>query len=93
MDSAGASFADLIELSPELAAKALVVPGLPDRLVRFIRMEVAMNERRQLRYSPEALSLVQRARDLAEKRREEGESREEGMAAVARNLAKITDAL
>ncbi len=31
---------------------------VPERLLRFIRMEVAMNERRQQRYSPEAVEFL-----------------------------------
>lgn len=50
-----ATLTALLELPAELSVKARAVPGLPDRLLRFIRMEMAMHERRQQRYSPEAL--------------------------------------
>jgi hypothetical protein len=50
-----------IELPADLSEKARSVPGLPERVLRFIRMEVAMNERRQQRYSPESLAVVKRA--------------------------------
>ncbi len=81
----------LVELPPDLSAKALEVPGLPERLVRFIRVEVAMNEQRRARYSPEALALVQRARLLAEQRKSAGETREEGMWGFAQRFAAITE--
>lgn len=38
-----------IVLPADLSEKARAVPGLQDRLLRFIKMEVAMNERRQQR--------------------------------------------
>ncbi|MBL9183341.1 MAG: hypothetical protein JNN17_14475 [Verrucomicrobiaceae bacterium] len=83
----------LIELPNELSEKARAVPGLQERLLRFIKMEVAMNERRQQRYSPEALALVKRARALAEKRKTDGIDRAEGMKAFDRNFTEITEAL
>ena len=81
-----ATLNDLLELPAELSAKARAVPGLPERLLRFIRMEVAMNERRQQRYSPEALAVVQRARALVEKRKAEGTDRAEAMRAFEQNF-------
>ena len=81
MSTLDATLTDLLELPAELSAKARAVPGLPERLLRFIRMEVAMNERRQQRYSPEALAVVQRARALVEKRKTEGTDRAEAMRA------------
>lgn len=88
-----ATLNNLIELPAELSAKAQAVPGLPERLLRFIKMEVAMNERRQERHSPEALALVKRARTLAEQRKAQGVSRVEGMKAFEQNFAEITEAL
>ncbi len=88
-----ATLTHFIELPADLSEKALTVPGLPERLLRFIKMEVAMNERRQERYSPEALALVKRARALAEKRKADGADRAEGMKAFERNFSEITEAL
>jgi hypothetical protein len=82
-----------IELPADLSEKARSVPGLPERVLRFIRMEVAINERRQQRYSPETLAVVKRARELVEKRKAEGIDRDEGTKAFERNFAAITDAL
>lgn len=82
-----------IELPADLSEKARTVPGLQERVLRFIKMEVAMNERRQQRYSPEALALVKRARALAEKRKADGIDRAEGMKAFDRNFSEITEAL
>ena len=88
-----ATINSLIELPADLSAKAQAVPGLPERLLRFIKMEVAMNERRQQRYSPEALALVKRARTLAEQRKAQAVGRVEGMKAFEQNFAEITEAL
>ena len=93
MRTSNGSLTNLLDLPAELTAKARDVPGLQERLLRFIRMEVAMNERRQLRYSPEAMAVVQRARDLVEKRKAEGGDREEGMRAFERNFREITETL
>ena len=79
MTSAVTSLPDLVEIPAELSAKAREVPGLPERLLRFIRLDVEMNERRRHRYSPQALELVQRARGLAEKRKAEGIERSAAM--------------
>ncbi len=84
---------DLLELPAELSAKAQAVPGLPERLLRFIRMEVAMNELRQQRYSSEALEVVQRARELVEMRNTEGKDRTEAMQAFEQNFTEITKSL
>lgn len=91
MNPVDEALSGLVELPPDLSAKALEVPGLPERIVRFIRMEVAMNESRRERYSPEALALVQRARRLAEQRKSDGETREEGMRGFADHFAAITE--
>lgn len=93
MTTMDSTLTDLLELPAELSAKARAVPGLPERLLRFIRMEVAMNERRQQRYSPEALAVVQRAQALVEKRKALGTDREEGLRAFQQNFSEITDAL
>jgi hypothetical protein len=93
MTTKDAALNNLLELPPDLLARARAVPGLPERLLRFIRMEVAMNERRRQRYSPVSLALVQRAKELVEKRKAEGITREEGMRAFEQNFAEITEAL
>ena len=93
MTTKDATLNDLVELPADLSAKASEVPGLPERLLCFIRMEVAMNERRRQRYSPASLALVQRAKGLVEKRKTEGITRGEGMRAFEQNFAEITEAL
>ena len=84
---------DLIELPAELSAKARTVTGLSERVMRFIQPEVALNERRQQRYRPEALALVQRARASVEQRKAQGISRAEAMQAFHENYSEIVGAL
>jgi hypothetical protein len=92
-ETMNATLTHFIELPADLSEKARTVPGLQERLLRFIKMEVAMNERRQQRYSAEALALVKRARALAEKRKADGIDRAESMKAFERNFSEITEAL
>ena len=56
----------LPELPPELAVKAAEVPGLADRLLLFIRQEVALHERRQSRFSAQARELLRQAKERAD---------------------------
>lgn len=88
-----ATLGNLIELPADLSAKAQAVPGLQERLLRFIRMEVAMNEQRQQRHGTEALAVVRRARELVEKRKAQGVDRAEAMRAFEKNFNEITEAL
>jgi hypothetical protein len=93
MSTAAANLPDLIQLPADLLAKAVEIPGLPDRLLRFIRLEVAMDEQRQQRHSPQALALVQRARERVVKRQEAGTERSEAMRDFHANYAAIVEAL
>jgi len=93
MTTMAAPQTDLLSLPADLSAKAQAVPGLQARLLRFIRMEVTLNERRQQRYSPEARALVQRARARLEERKAAGMDRAEGMKAFEHNFTEITEAL
>lgn len=68
------------------------MPGLPERLLRFIQLEMAMNDRRR-RQSPAALALVKRARELVEARKAEVTERAVAMQEFHTNYAEIVDAL
>lgn len=78
-----------IDLPDGLSAKAIQVPGLPSRLVHFIRMEVAMNERRQARYSSGAQALVEKARNLAAAKKTETVDRAAAMEQFRANYQEI----
>ena len=55
----------LAEIPDELAAEAAQVPGLPKRLLNFLRAEVSQHRRRQSRYSPEAQQIAQASAEQA----------------------------
>lgn len=93
MTAVDATLTELLDLPAELSTKAKAVPDLPERLVRFIRMEAAVNEQRQKRFSPEAVAALQRARALVERRKAEGVTRQDGMKAFEQNFTEITEAL
>ena len=54
-----------IQIPDELAHEAEAIPGLRERLLLFIRAEVAVHRRKQSHYSPEVLEVVKRAREKA----------------------------
>ena len=56
----------IAEIPDELAAEAAQVPGLPKRLLHFLRAEVAQHQRRQSRYSAEAQQLTHTSAAQAE---------------------------
>ena len=68
-----------ISIPEDLAARAEAIPGLAERVVSYIRMEVSQYEQRQKRFRPETLDLVERARQTAESRRAEGYDRDAAM--------------
>lgn len=80
---------EIIEIPPDLAARASAVPGLAERLRRYIGMEISLHEERQKRYRPEILDLVQRARETAARRRAEGFDRDAALAGFEENYHSL----
>jgi len=60
------------ELPDDLADKVKDIPGLDERIVRFIKAEAVLHAQRQKRFSPESLELVRKAREAAEKMKADG---------------------
>lgn len=89
MMNAAANLPDLLELPPDLYAKARQIPDLPQRLLRFIRQEVAMEEHRRRQHSPQALALVEEAYELAAKRKAQGTDRATAMKEFSENYEGI----
>ena len=81
---------ELIDIPADLAARACAVPGLSQRLVHFLHLEIAQYEERKKRYRPETLALVQRAREKAEKMKAEGFDREKAFAELEESLLTLT---
>ncbi len=80
---------DLVEVPADLSAKAKEISGLPERLISFLRLEVAREEERKRRYSPEALDLVARAKARAEINEADGESREAALDRFRENYREV----
>ena len=55
-----------LQIPESLAEMAHQVPGLDDRVERFIRLEIERYRLRQVRFSPAVLDLVARAKAAAE---------------------------
>ena len=58
-----------LKIPDELLEQADGIPGLGERVARFIRLEVAQHEMRQTRFSPETLALVAQAKLKADEKR------------------------
>jgi uncharacterized coiled-coil DUF342 family protein len=78
-----------LELPDELAEKVKDIPDLDARIMRFIKAEAAMHERRKKRFSPETLEVVRKAREAAEKMRAEGFDRARVAEEVGEFLATL----
>ena len=78
-----------IDLPPDLAAKAAEIPGLATRLRLYIRAEITQHEKRQRRYSAEALALVECAYRRAEELKAAGITPEQARASFAESYGKI----
>lgn len=78
-----------LQIPEELAEMAGKVPGLNDRVARFIRLEVEQHRLRQKRFGAQTLELVARARENARMRRIGGVDR----ARVATDLKNAFDML
>ncbi|HBJ82786.1 MAG TPA: hypothetical protein DDZ88_02705 [Verrucomicrobiales bacterium] len=79
----------LAEIPDDLAAEAAQVPGLPVRLVSFIRAEVSQHNRRKARKSMEARKLVEQAMAEAEEMKKSGVTVEQARKDFARVYEEI----
>lgn len=79
-----------LQIPEDLAEMAGKVPGLNDRVARFIRLEVEQYRMRQKRFSPATLDLVARARENADRHRAAGFDRKSVATEVAGALDDLT---
>ena len=79
-----------LEIPDELLAEANRVPGLRERVARFIKLEVIQHELRQKRFRPETLALVSRAKALADEKRLTGVDFEAEKAKFLHRLKQMT---
>ena len=61
-----------LKIPVQLLEEAGQVPGLRERVARFIRVEVAQHEMRLKRFRPETLALVARAERSSKEKRAKG---------------------
>jgi len=82
-----------LKIPDELLEQADRIPGLRERVARFIKLEVAQYEMRQSRFRPETLVLVARAKANADEKHAAGIDHDEEMGAFLRRLDEMTASL
>jgi hypothetical protein len=80
-----------LEIPNDLAAQASLIPGLNERVARFIRLEIVQYEQRLKRFRPETLELVAKARQNAETRRASGYDVDEVKRSLDRHIRELTE--
>lgn len=61
-----------LKIPDDLAAQASRIPGLNERIERFIQLEIVQYEQRMKRFRPETMDMVERARKNAQSQRATG---------------------
>lgn len=79
-----------LKIPDELLELADRVPGLQERVARFIKLEVVQHEMRQKRFRPETLDLVSRAQAMADEKRSTGVDLDAERAAFLHRLNQMT---
>jgi hypothetical protein len=79
-----------LKIPDDLLEQANRIPGLEERVARFIKLEVAQFEMRQKRFKPETLALVARAHAKADEKRAVGADLEEERQAFISRLEEMT---
>lgn len=80
-----------LQIPDHLAAQASRIPGLNERIERFIQMEVVQFEQRMKRFRPETMDLVERARKNAESHRASGYNLDQVKMNFEKHLDELTD--
>lgn len=79
-----------LKIPDELLELADRVPGLQERVARFIKLEVVQHEMRQQRFRPETLALVSRAQAMADGKRAMGADLDAERTAFLHRLNQMT---
>lgn len=79
-----------LKIPDELLEQVNRIPGLEERVARFIKLEVAQFEMRQKRFKPETLALVARAQAQAADQRAAGLDLDKEREVFLRQLDKMT---
>lgn len=80
----------VLKIPDELLQQAARVPGLRERVTRFIKLEVVQHEMRQKRFRPETLDLISRAQFVADQKRAAGVDLDEERTAFLQCLGQMT---
>ena len=80
-----------LKIPEDLAAQACLIPGLNERVARFIQLEIVQYEQRLKRFHPATLDLVARARVNAQDLRNSGYDIEETKQNFKLHLEDITE--
>jgi len=81
---------DALKIPDDLIQQANCIPGLRERVARFIRLEVTQHEMRQKRFRPETLALIARAQAKAGEMRNTGFDPDEERDTLIRRLDEMT---
>ena len=79
-----------LKIPDDLLEQANRIPGLGERVARFIKLEVAQFEMRQKRFRPETLALVARAQAKADEKRAAGADLDEERQVFLQHLDEMT---
>jgi len=80
-----------LKIPDDLATQASLIPGLPERVARFIRLEIVQYEKRLKRFQPQTLDLVAKARLNAEAQRASGYDVDQTKQNFDRHLQDLTE--
>ena len=80
----------ILKIPDNLLEQANQIPGIEERVARFIKLEVAQFEMRQKRFRPETLALVARAQAKADEKRAAGADLENERQAFLQQLDKMS---
>lgn len=79
-----------LKIPDDLAAQASRIPGLNERVERFIQLEIVQYEQRMQRFRPETMDLVERAQKDAESQRASGYNLDEVKSSFEKHLDELT---
>ena len=82
---------EVIKIPNELATQASKIPGLSDKVARFIQMEIIQYEQRMQRFHTETIDLVARAKINAESQRASGCNVDDVKKSFERHLEQLTE--
>ncbi len=80
-----------LKIPDDLAAKASQIPGLSERVARFIQLEIIQYEQRRKRFHPETLDLIAKARRNAEALQAAGHNVDETKQSFDQHLRELTE--